>query len=1097
MKNKITLKLVLIVVLAFLHTGLKAIDKNVSIKETLSQNADIYVFDGKTATKSIQASGVAEFTKKTGFVRVILTDNYGLDYLIYESSPLTATDGKEVFTNEDEETRNVSQVTCAKIRVEISNAELSSLTIMISDQVKALKSNMQRNQQQDAKITKINSNLEKMNALWRAGETSSSNLTYQEKKDQFGEGLDNLNGYEYYIGGIFENDPSYYFETRITPDNSLYVDEFDWRNRHGADNPSSPYYNAGGIGWLTSGKDQGRCASCWAFSTVGAIEAMANLYFNRFLNLDLSEQQLVSCLNRNCYGGFVSEAFDYIMKNGGIIDEASFPYTEMNTCQNCEIKTACDKLPQSYKEKINISRVEILNPSNADELKRRIINNGPLAGSISTLSHAMVLFGYMTIKEGDVIKLSNLTDYKQAESITISKNDPRIGHTVWIFKQSYENTNVGDFRYYLLGAQPFSIFNRSTSIVGPITSVNHKESDIPCEDKDGDGYYYWGIGPKPAHCPSCPDEPDSDDSDPNIGPMNKYGHTIPILRGDTLVCPNLDYTYTYIMPFPANKDTSIPVKLPLSNFGKLSSDHIFIPKGATSGTVSVKWTEAPIKLTLHVGDIKRSIKVYYRSELIPQVKSYPEVISLDPPHISGQSTSYWLIPGRLSGSVVLTASDAMAMTENFLWEVDMNDGSQKDVKYGNTYQLDYPVSQAFRQIVIKVTPYRALPCEASKTIIIKRSNLKLTTTEKLACNGDPIQYTIEGFNDLAGGNCAMIEWSGEGCLEEMQQSCEGKSSCTFSAIGNGYGKVKVTIIPPLVDKYGDCVMFPDPEEWSVNYIHLESDQLWVGPNNIEEPYTEIDGIHIIKDPYYPNMYRLVPQNHGVEYGKGWWKNLRVWNCCLVQPSHNDLYVYVSHPEGNVIEIEYSSITKCQRMQSPSSQIFRFTDPDAKNMKLVNNAQNNIAHVGDLITYKIINIPEIETADWSYSTNLKIVSSGLDFITVMAIGSGQAWVMVRNIKIWTENDSLEELDYCYFSAENNDVIVYDNLKKSARTEEDTPQDTKWLVKTSVYSLMGTMVYSKESDTDIDIENLNLDEAIYIIVKTDSKGVISREKIYIKK
>jgi hypothetical protein len=26
-------------------------------------------------------------------------------------------------------------------------------------------------------------------------------------------------------------------------------------------------------------------------------------------------------------------------------------------------------------------------------------------------------------------------------------------------------------------------------------------ADIVCEDRDGDGYYYWGIGPKPSNCP--------------------------------------------------------------------------------------------------------------------------------------------------------------------------------------------------------------------------------------------------------------------------------------------------------------------------------------------------------------------------------------------------------------------------------------------------------------------------------------------------------------------------------------------------------------------------------------------------------------------
>ena len=61
------------------------------------------------------------------------------------------------------------------------------------------------------------------------------------------------------------------------------------------------------------------------------------------------------------------------------------------------------------------------------------------------------------------------------------------------------------------------------SISTPIFYDNLTEQDVRCVDMDGDGYYNWGIGPKPAHCPPCPDEPDGDDSNPNLGPLNSFG----------------------------------------------------------------------------------------------------------------------------------------------------------------------------------------------------------------------------------------------------------------------------------------------------------------------------------------------------------------------------------------------------------------------------------------------------------------------------------------------------------------------------------------------------------------------------------------------
>ncbi|MBR1514881.1 MAG: hypothetical protein IJ622_11425 [Bacteroidales bacterium] len=53
--------------------------------------------------------------------------------------------------------------------------------------------------------------------------------------------------------------------------------------------------------------------------------------------------------------------------------------------------------------------------------------------------------------------------------------------------------------------------------------MNRTDNDINCYDKDGDGYYFWGIGPKPSHCPQCPDEPDGDDNNAILGPVHNSG----------------------------------------------------------------------------------------------------------------------------------------------------------------------------------------------------------------------------------------------------------------------------------------------------------------------------------------------------------------------------------------------------------------------------------------------------------------------------------------------------------------------------------------------------------------------------------------------
>ena len=58
-------------------------------------------------------------------------------------------------------------------------------------------------------------------------------------------------------------------------------------------------------------KNQGECGSCWAFSTVAAIEARYKMRYGDFKLL--SEQQLVDCAgnynNHGCDGGLPSNAY--------------------------------------------------------------------------------------------------------------------------------------------------------------------------------------------------------------------------------------------------------------------------------------------------------------------------------------------------------------------------------------------------------------------------------------------------------------------------------------------------------------------------------------------------------------------------------------------------------------------------------------------------------------------------------------------------------------------------------------------------------------------------------------------------------------------
>jgi hypothetical protein len=423
---------------------------------------------------------------------------------------------------------------------------------------------------------------------------------------------------------------------------------------------AQPYYftwkrpdsgNNKGYNYISPAKNQGEQSPCKIFAAVAAVEAMSHIYYNKPFpisssGIDLAERELYSWCSG--YGGpngsaTIEESLNYIDING-LINESCFPYP---TAQ--PYYTDCSTMCSTPGYEVNIPGFEQLNLTSPQSLKRAIIDYGPIAtylahsgyelhGSAGDENHAVLIIGW----DGSQwhIKDSWPGDY-WIDFKTINLFDSQF--QTQFYRVKYENNG-----------------NLITCTGNDCSSVFGSRS---CTDTDGDGFYYWGIGPKPAGC-AGPCKMDFNDNDITKIFLNSDYVEVntPTITGPEYVCSGTGgYFEIHDVPTGFNLSWAVSPSYYFNNpVSDTSTSVTLYPKAQYTGECTLTYT-----LSDNVGSVQYSKKFFINAPNQQQISINVVQSYAYPPILNG---SVWLLCPNSSYYIYLNNSSGCS-TSNYQWNI--------------------------------------------------------------------------------------------------------------------------------------------------------------------------------------------------------------------------------------------------------------------------------------------------------------------------------------------------------------------------------------------------------------------------------------------
>lgn len=192
--------------------------------------------------------------------------------------------------------------------------------------------------------------------------------------------------------------------------------------------------NVSGVNYVSEVRNQASCGSCYAFSSMGMLEARVKIATKNTKNPVFSTQDVVSCslLAQGCEGGFPYLIAGRYAKDYGVVEESCSPYVGKDGA--CSTKKCLKHYVESYGYVGGY-----YGGCSEEAMKKSLVEGGPLSVSFEVYNDFMMYKSGVYHHTG-LIKLSDFEPFEitnHAVTLVGYGHDSELGEDYWTIKNSW------------------------------------------------------------------------------------------------------------------------------------------------------------------------------------------------------------------------------------------------------------------------------------------------------------------------------------------------------------------------------------------------------------------------------------------------------------------------------------------------------------------------------------------------------------------------------------------------------------------------------------------------------------------------------------